>query len=50
VLLGSAPFNHQRAPVLWLDARDRRLWAERIFTAVAPLLEIATPARDAAAR
>ena len=49
-LLRSAPFNHLRAPVLWLEASDRRVWAERIFTEVAPLLETATPARDAAAR
>ena len=49
-LLGSVPFNRLRAPVLWLDARDRRDWAERIFAAAAPLLETATPARDAAAR
>jgi thymidylate kinase len=49
-LLGSAPFNHLCAPVLWLDARDRRIWAERIFDAAAPLLEAAAPARDAAAR
>jgi thymidylate kinase len=49
-LLGSAPFNHLRAPVLWLDARDRRVWAERIFAAVGPLLEAAAPARDATAR
>jgi AAA domain-containing protein len=49
-LLRSAPFNHLRAPVLWLEASDRRVWAERIFTEVAPLLETATPARDPAAR
>jgi hypothetical protein len=49
-LLRSAPFNHLRAPVLWLEVSDRRVWAERIFTEVAPLLETATPARDAAAR
>jgi hypothetical protein len=49
-LLGSAPFHHLRAPVLWLDARDRRLWADRIFTAATPLLETVRPVRDAAAR
>ena len=49
-LLGSAPFNHPRAPVLWLDACDRRAWAERIFTAAAPFLEGTAPVRDAAAR
>ena len=49
-LLGSAPFNCLRSPVLWLDARDRRVWAERIFAAAAPLLGAAAPAHDAAAR
>lgn len=49
-LLDSPPFNRLRAPVLWLDARDRRVWAERIFAAAVPLLEPAAPARDAAAR
>jgi hypothetical protein len=48
-LLRSVPFNHLRAPVLLLDARDRRIWAERILTAAAPLLEATPPARDAAA-
>jgi hypothetical protein len=51
-LLGSAPFNHLRAPVLWLDARERRVWAERILAAAVPLLEPAAAprARDIAAR
>jgi hypothetical protein len=49
-LLRSIPFNHLRAPVFWLEAGDRRVWAERIFTEAAPLLESAAPARDAAAR
>jgi hypothetical protein len=49
-LLGTAPFNKLRAPVLWLEARDRHVWAERIFAAAAPFLEAAPPARDAAAR
>jgi nicotinamide riboside kinase len=49
-LLGSAPFNHLGAPVLWLDARDRRLWADRIFAAAAPLLETVRPVGDRAAR
>ena len=48
-LLGSSLFNRLRAPVLWLDARDRRVWAERIFAAAVPLLEPAATARDAAA-
>ncbi len=51
-LLASEPFNHLRAPVLWLEARDRRDWAERIFAAATPLLEsdAAPRARDIAAR
>jgi thymidylate kinase len=48
-LLAAAPFNQMRAPVLWLDASDRRIWAERIFAALAPLLTAAPPVRDAAA-
>lgn len=50
-LLASAPFNHLRAPVLWLEASARGLWAERIFAAASPLLDCAAPrASDAAAR
>ena len=48
-LLASAPFDHLRAPVLWLESCDRRLWAEHIFAAVVPLLKSAALARDAAA-
>jgi thymidylate kinase len=49
-LLASPPFNRLRAPVLWLEAGERRVWAERIFAAAAPLVESASAARDAAAR
>jgi thymidylate kinase len=51
-LLASAPFDRLRTPVLWLEARDRRIWAERIFAAASPLLESAAApgARDAASR
>jgi len=49
-LLAGPPFNRLRSRVLWLDSRDRRIWAERIFAASAPLLDSVAPARDAAAR
>jgi GTPase SAR1 family protein len=38
-LLASAPFNNLPAPVIWLDARDRSNWAERIVSAAVPLIE-----------
>ncbi len=40
-LLSSEPFNRLRAPVLWLEARERRTWADSIFAAAAPFLESA---------
>jgi thymidylate kinase len=49
-LLASPPFHQLCARVMWLDARDRHRWAERIFAAAVPLLAPAAPARDAAAR
>lgn len=50
-LLAAPPFDNMRASILWLDPRERRLWAERrIFAAVRPLLDSAPAARDAAAR
>jgi thymidylate kinase len=49
-LLASPPFNRLRAPVLWLEAGERRVWAERIFADTAPLVESASAARDAATR
>lgn len=48
-LLASPPFDQLTAPVHWLEARDRRIWPERIFAAAAPLLLRVNPrARDAA--
>lgn len=51
-LLGSSPFDQLNAPVLWLEAPDRRAWAERIFAAAAPLLEsgAVSHVRDSTAR
>lgn len=49
-LLASAPFDHLQPRVVWLEARERRIWAERIFSVAAPLLDLATPLRDAATR
>ena len=51
-LLATPPFNKIRAPVIWLVAGDRHVWAERIFAAAAPLLEAnsSVQARDAAAK
>ena len=48
-LLSSSPFDQLHTPVHWLEARDRRIWPERIFAAAAPLLSAQAPrARDAA--
>jgi len=49
-LLAAEPFNQLRAPVMWLEARERRVWAERIFASAVALLQPAPRARDAAAR
>jgi GTPase SAR1 family protein len=49
-LLDIPPFNRLRSHVLWLDPRDRRIWAERIFATAASHLDDAAQARDAAAR
>lgn len=53
-LLAAPPFDKIRAPLIWLEARERRVWAERIFAAAAPFLETngnaAVQARDASAR
>lgn len=37
-LFAEAPFYLLRERVLWLERRERRVWGERIFAAVAPLL------------
>jgi nicotinamide riboside kinase len=49
-MLASAPFAHLRPRVVWLEGRERRVWAERIFSVAAPLLYQSPPMRDAAAR
>jgi nicotinamide riboside kinase len=41
-LLASEPFTTMSAPLIWLDARDRGNWAERIVRAAAPLIEDAS--------
>jgi hypothetical protein len=38
-LLASKPFSRLPAPLIWLDARDRSNWAERIVSTAAPLIE-----------
>jgi hypothetical protein len=51
-LLASAPFDQLRARVMWLEARERRIWAERIFAGAVTLIEprpASGRARDAAA-
>lgn len=47
-LLSTEPFANLRSRVIWLETRERRVWAERIFAACVPLLN--APAADAAAR
>ena len=51
-LLAAPPFNHLRAPVLWLDPAERSGWAENIFNAAAPFLVPSAAARadDSSAR
>lgn len=50
-VLDAAPFESLRQRLRWLDARERGVWAERIFAAAAPLLEpAASAARVSAAR
>lgn len=48
-LLSSAPFDSLRARVMWVDPRERRAWAELIFSSVIATLEPTRRARDAAA-
>lgn len=43
-LLSSPPFDKLRSPALWLKADERNEWADRIVTAVSPLLNGKTPA------
>jgi nicotinamide riboside kinase len=39
--LAAAPFSRLAGKVLWLERREQRVWGERIFAAVAPLLPLA---------
>lgn len=49
-LLEEPPFHRIRDKVTWLEARERRIWGERIFAAISPLLtKPAQPARRALA-
>lgn len=47
-LLSADPFANLQSRVVWLETRERRVWAERIFAASVPLLN--APAADAAPR
>jgi nicotinamide riboside kinase len=38
LLLATPPFLRLKEKVVWLDRRDQRVWGERIFAAVVPLL------------
>ena len=49
-LLAASPFDTLQSRVLWLDARDRGEWAGKIFSAAAPLLNSAAPARNVSAQ
>ena len=44
-LLAVAPFNHLRAPIVWLDPAERSSWAESIFNSAAPFLVPSAAAR-----
>ena len=47
--LGESPFTELCSRVQWLEARERRVWGERIFAAAAPLLRTTERARNASA-
>ena len=49
-VLGEPPFHVLREHVLWLELRDRRVWAERIFAAAAPLVRPLERAQNAGAQ
>ncbi len=49
-LLDESPFRGLLDRVLWLDARERRVWGERIFSAALPLARRAPQAHGAVAR
>lgn len=42
-LLEEPPFHRLQERVVWLEARERRIWGERIFASIAPLLEVRRP-------
>ncbi len=48
-LLSSEPFQRIRPNVKWLEARDRRVWGERIFAAAIPHLDGIHAAQKSAA-
>jgi thymidylate kinase len=45
-LLSAEPFAVLRSRVIWLETRERRVWAERIFAASVPLLNTSDGASD----
>ena len=47
-LLSAEPFANLQSRVVWLETRERRVWAERIFAASVPLFN--APTAGAAAR
>jgi thymidylate kinase len=49
-LLSAEPFAVLRSRVIWLETRERRVWAERIFAASVPLLNASDDASDNAAK
>lgn len=49
-VLDALPFKSLRQRLMWLDAMERGVWAERIFAAAAPVLEPAASAARASAR
>jgi AAA domain len=49
-ILGETPFQSLREHLLWLELRERRVWAERIFAAAAPLVQPVERAQNAAAQ
>lgn len=48
-IFSQPPFSAHHDRVLWLDRRDRRVWAETIFAAATPLLRPAARAHVASA-
>ena len=47
--LASPPFTDLKARLVWLEARERRVWAERILSVAATILAQSAPMHDAAA-